>query len=197
VTVTVVCPLYVPRWRGEGVDCIMKADHTNNHAYNKTLRPFAHKLRSEMTKAEASLWKYVLKARQIKGYQFRRQRPVLKYIADFMCIELRLVIEVDGITHGFEETAVKDDRKDTDLASVGIRVLRFTDDDVLKNIHGVAKRIEDVIEEIKVSTPAPPPAGDKAVESEGLLSEGHMSKMKVIFKKLIRTLRIMAAMMNT
>ncbi len=127
----------------------MQADNTNNHAYNKNLQPFASKLRKEMTKAEASLWKYVLKARQMKGHQFRRQRPVLNYIADFMCMELHLVIEVDGYTHGFEETLVKDDKKEHDLAAVGIRVLRFTDDDVLKNIQGVAKRIEDVIGEIE------------------------------------------------
>ena len=67
--------------------------------YNKRLQPFASKLRKEMTKAEACLWKYALRAGQMKGYQFRRQRPVLNYIADFMCKELRLVIEVDGITH--------------------------------------------------------------------------------------------------
>lgn len=137
----------------------MKADNTNNHAYNKALRPLAHTLRNEMTKAEASLWKYVLKARKMKGYQFRRQRPVLNYIADFMCLELRLVIEVDGITHNFEETIIKDSKKDHDLASTEIRVLRFTDDDVLKNIHGVAKRIEDVIEEIEASTPCTPASG--------------------------------------
>ncbi len=137
----------------------MKADNTNNYAYNEKLQPLAHKLRNEMTKAEASLWKYVLKARKMKGFQFRRQRPVLNYIADFMCLELRLVIEVDGITHGFEETVVKDSKKDHDLASAGIRVLRFTDDDVLKNIHGVAKRIEDVIEEIEASTPCTPASG--------------------------------------
>ena len=154
----VVFPLYVPRWRGQGVESL-KADDSNNHAYNKSLQPFARKLRNEMTKAEASLWKYVLKARQMKGYQFRRQRPVLNYIADFMCLELRLVIEVDGMTHEYEETAVKDNQKDRDLTALGIRVLRFSDDDVLKNIHGVAKRIEDVIEEIEASTPCTPASG--------------------------------------
>ena len=60
-----------------------------------------------MTKAEACLWKYVLKARQLKGFQFRRQRPVLNYIADFMCKELMLIIEVDGITHHDEEAIKK------------------------------------------------------------------------------------------
>lgn len=78
---------------------IMKADETNNYAYNKKLQPFANRLRKVMTKAEACLWKYVLRSRQMKGYQLRRQRTVLNYIADFLCKELKLVIEVDGSTH--------------------------------------------------------------------------------------------------
>ena len=49
-----------------------------------------------MTKAEACLWKYVLRASRMKGYGFRRQRPIMNYIADFMCKELMLVIEVDA-----------------------------------------------------------------------------------------------------
>jgi very-short-patch-repair endonuclease len=70
-----------------------------NHLYNKTLQPYANRLRKEMTKAEACLWKYVLRAKKRGGFQFRRQRPVLNYIADFMCMELMLIIELDGITH--------------------------------------------------------------------------------------------------
>ena len=52
-----------------------------------------------MTKSEACLRKYVLGRRQMMGYQFRRQRPVLEYIVDFMCMDLLLIVEVDGITH--------------------------------------------------------------------------------------------------
>ena len=68
---------------------------TENHSnlnYNKNLQPYANRLRKEMTKAEACLWKYVLRAGKMKGYQFRRQRPVLHYIADFMFKELMLVV---------------------------------------------------------------------------------------------------------
>jgi very-short-patch-repair endonuclease len=73
--------------------------NNNFCSYNIRLQPFAIKLRKDKTKAEACLWKYVLRAGQMKGYQFRRQRPVVDFIADFMCKELRLIIEVDGITH--------------------------------------------------------------------------------------------------
>lgn len=77
----------------------MEASKENFHLYNTNLQPFANKLRKRMTKAEACLWKYALRASQMKGYGFRCQRPVLNYIADFMCQELFLIIEVDGITH--------------------------------------------------------------------------------------------------
>jgi len=90
-------------------------ENYSNHNYNKNLQPFANKLRKEMTKAEACLWKYILKAGQLKGYKFRRQRSVSKYIAGFMCMELMLIIEVDGITHHWEETIMKDKKKQADL----------------------------------------------------------------------------------
>jgi very-short-patch-repair endonuclease len=60
----------------------MKEQQPPYHYYNSSLQPCANRLRKEMTKAEACLWKYALKARQLKGLQFRRQRPVLNYIAD-------------------------------------------------------------------------------------------------------------------
>ena len=83
-----------------------------------------------MTKAEACLWKYVLRAGlpaegtqagMMKGYTFNRQRPVLDYITDFLCKKLRLVIEVDGITHQYEETYLKDKIKRKNLKKPGLR----------------------------------------------------------------------------
>ena len=132
----------------------MKSDYYN-HGYNKNLQPYASRLRKEMTKAEACLWKYVLRARQLRGFQFRRQRPVLNYIADFMCKELMLVIEVDGITHLWEETIRKDKKKQADLEAAGFTVLRFTDDDVLNNIHSVCSFLEEWIDKKVVNKSTP------------------------------------------
>jgi len=114
----------------------MTADKDNLCSYNKSLQPFANELRKEMTKAEACLWKYVLRAGQMNGYKFNRQRPVLNYIADFMCKELRLIIEVDGITH--DTKLEKDEHRTDELRRAGFNVFRFTDEEVLTNIHGVA-----------------------------------------------------------
>ena len=120
-------------------------EHSNIN-YNKNLKPYANRLRKEMTKAEACLWKYVLRAGNMKGFQFRRQRPVFNYIADFMCKELMLVIEVDGITHHFEEVIKNDERRQKALENAGFTVLRFTDDEVLNNINAVYNYLEVWIE---------------------------------------------------
>ena len=109
-----------------------------------------------MTKAEACLWKYVLKAKQLRGHQFRRQRPVLNYIADFLCMELMLIIEVDGITHHWEETMVKDKKKQQDLEVAGFTVIRFTDEEILNNLNAVHAFLEEWIQkkESSMSTPS-------------------------------------------
>ena len=102
-----------------------------------------------MTKAEACLWKYILKARKLKGYQFRRQRPVLNYIADFMCMDLMLVIEVDGITHWDEEVVKKDEIRQKKLEEIGFTVIRFDDNDVLHDIENVERVLLGFVEDFE------------------------------------------------
>ena len=120
-----------------------------NNLYNKNLQPFAHELRYSMTKAEACLWKYALRGKQMKGHTFNRQRPVLGYIADFMCKKLKLVIEIDGYTHLLDDTIKKDEKKQNDFEKAGFKVLRFTDNEVLKGIQNVIRAIEITIDEIE------------------------------------------------
>lgn len=124
----------------------MEANKKNLHLYNPALQPFASTLRKEMTKGECCLWKYVLKGKKLRGYTFRRQRPVLNYIADFMCMELMLVIEVDGITHHWEETGKKDRRKQLDLENAGFTVIHLADEEVLHPINAVLKFLEEWID---------------------------------------------------
>lgn len=118
----------------------------NNHFYNRNLQPNANRLRKEMTKAEACLWKYVLRAGKMKGYGFRRQRPVLNYIADFMCKELMLIVEVDGSIHELEEVRKNDEQRQKALEEAGFTVLRFTNNEVLTNIQWVHSCLEKWIE---------------------------------------------------
>jgi len=115
------------------------ASTSNNYHYNKKLQSYANKLRQNLTKAEASLWKYFLRAGQLHGYKFRRQRPVLNYIADFMCTGLMLIIEVDGITHLDEKVVKKDTIRQKALKKVGFIVLRFNDAEVLNDMRNVER----------------------------------------------------------
>ncbi len=127
----------------------MKSTKENHLLYNKKLQPSAHELRYTMTKAEACLWKYALRAKQMNGYSFNRQRPALNYIVDFMCKKLKLVIEVDGYTHLLDDTIKKDEKKQRDLENAGFKVLRFSDNEVLKGIENVKRAIEQAIEELE------------------------------------------------
>ncbi|MEO0554625.1 MAG: DUF559 domain-containing protein [Bacteroidota bacterium] len=149
-------------WKEVKLQTINSMTNKNNSHYNNKLQPFAKALRSDMTKAEARLWKYVLKARMMKGYQFRRQRPVLNYIADFMCKELNLIIEVDGITHTYEEVALNDGKRTLELEKHGFTVLRYTDEEVLQQIDRVYNSIASWIEKnAKVPPPGPRQRGKR------------------------------------
>jgi very-short-patch-repair endonuclease len=96
-----------------------------------------------MTRAETLLWRY-LKAGHLNGLAFRRQAPMGGYIVDFVCHAARLVVEVDGETHDFEERLRGDQHRDAWLASRRFVVQRFTNDEVLKNLEGVLTVIREI-----------------------------------------------------
>ncbi len=127
----------------------MDSNHKDNFShYNGNLQSLSRTLRNNMTKSEACMWKYVLRARLLmKGYSFRRQRPVDKYIVDFLCRELHLIIEVDGLTHNTDEAMERDEQRDRHLEQLGFTILRFTSNDVLQHIDEVRGAIEVWIED--------------------------------------------------
>jgi very-short-patch-repair endonuclease len=127
----------------------VKRVSSNNYHYNPQLKTFANDLRKRMTKAEACLWKYVLRARRLEGYQFRRQRPVLNYIADFMCKEIKLIIEVDGYSHHNQEAIRKDEVRQKRLEDAGFIVVRLQDEDVLQDINAVFNLLTGVVEDCR------------------------------------------------
>ena len=101
-----------------------------------------------------------LKGKQMYGYDFHRQKPIDNYIVDFFCFELMLAIEVDGYSHQLEEIYFKDVKKENKLKELGISVLRFTDDQVLKDMDNVLRVIEIYIEEYEKHTPNPSQEGN-------------------------------------
>lgn len=120
----------------------------NNH-YNKKLKSFAREHRNNSTKAEVRLWCELLRNKQMMGYPFLRQRPIDKYIADFFCKELKLIIETDGISHTWEHAAEKDERRTKELESLGYSVIRFDDSEVMMNLDFVRETIEAWIKDYK------------------------------------------------
>ncbi len=85
----------------------------------------------------------MLKGKQINGFDFHRQKPIGNFIADFYCYALRLVIEVDGITHEDKKVQINDKRKDEYFTEIGLTVMRFTDDEVIGNSDLVERRIRE------------------------------------------------------
>ena len=102
----------------------------------------AQELRHNQTKAETKLWAY-LRSHRLDGVGFRRQHAIGNYIVDFCAPRQKLIIELDGSQH--LELEVYDTERTTFLESKGYRVLRFWNNDVIKNIEGVAKVILDAL----------------------------------------------------
>jgi very-short-patch-repair endonuclease len=94
----------------------------------------ARRLRREPPFPESLLWSR-LRTRQLGGLYFRRQHPVGKYIVDFYCAAAKLVIELDGESH--DDRARYDEQRTGFLEAAGLRVIRFTDDEVLKSLENV------------------------------------------------------------
>ena len=111
--------------------------------YNPKLKAIARKLRQNSTRGEIYLWNG-LKSKKLKGYAFKRQKPIGNYIVDFFAPKLNLVIEIDGITHDYK---IKDDQiRQEYLQSLSLTVLRFKESDVRNNLNGVLMSIKVWIE---------------------------------------------------
>ncbi|MFE3871007.1 endonuclease domain-containing protein [Flavobacterium sp. ZS1P70] len=122
--------------------------------YNPKLKEFARQLRNNSTETEIFLW-LKLKAKQMYGYDFHRQKPIDNFILDFFCYELMLGIEVDGYSHEFLEVYNKDCIKEKRMNEFGITILRFSDEQVLKDMENVIRAIEFYIYEYEKHTPNP------------------------------------------
>ncbi len=102
-----------------------------------------------MSNTEWRLW-YHLKGRELLGHKFRRQVPIGPYFADFACLDARLVVEVDGDHHGYQQAY--DARRDRLLCELGFRVLRFWVNEIDENIDGV---VETILEDLQTCDPPP------------------------------------------
>ncbi|WP_263493141.1 endonuclease domain-containing protein [Mesorhizobium sp. ESP-6-4] len=100
-------------------------------------RNFARSMRREPTEAEDRLW-HELRGRRLDNIKFKRQVPIGRFVADFVCAEARLIVEIDGSQHA---ESLRDLERDAALKARGFRVLRFWNDDVLKELDAVCDTI--------------------------------------------------------
>ncbi len=110
--------------------------------YNNNLIPVAKKLRENMTDAEKLLWYNFLKNHNVR---FRRQKVIVNYIADFYCAKAKLVIEIDGKHHKLKDKAEQDDYRSDYLNALDIKVIRFTNDEIINNFNIVCNKINEIL----------------------------------------------------
>ncbi|MEJ0067651.1 MAG: endonuclease domain-containing protein [Pseudomonadota bacterium] len=113
----------------------------------------AQRLRDDPTEVEKLLW-WKLRARQFGGWKFRRQVPIVGFVADFACLEAGLVIELDGGQHS--ETGARDERRTAILGQAGFRVLRFWNNQLIDELESVLATIEQAL---GAPSPRPSPRG--------------------------------------
>ena len=129
----------------------------------RTISPHAARLRREMTDAERALWSK-LRNRRLDGFKFRSQWTLGQCVADFCCLEARLVVEVDGGQHSEK----RDARRTAGLEAQGFRVIRFWNNDVLTNIDGVLEVLLAVLtKEEQQEDPHPSPLPRAGEGAEG------------------------------
>lgn len=130
----------------KGVGKLIKMAKRKIIWYDPKLKPLAKKLRKNMTLSEVLLWNE-LKNKQMRGYDFDRQRPIDRYIVDFYCKDLMMAIEVDGESHGYDKVMASDQIRQRRLEKLGVMFLRIDDLDVKKNMKWVLNEIWFWIEE--------------------------------------------------
>ena len=109
--------------------------------YKKNHKEFSRKLRNNSTLGEVILWKH-LSGRKCCGLQFNRQKPLGKYIVDFYCKAINLVIEIDGYSHSFENIHQQDIERQKHLETMGMHVMRFTEGEARNNTDHVLQIID-------------------------------------------------------
>jgi very-short-patch-repair endonuclease len=124
---------------------MVKLKDTSTHIYHFGATPEifdrAQQLRKEITDGETKLWQK-LRNHKFEGLKFRRQHPIGRFIVDFYCHEKLLVVEVDGSIHDLAEVKERDEGREEELKNFGLSIIRFTNDEIEKNIEDVLSKLK-------------------------------------------------------
>jgi very-short-patch-repair endonuclease len=146
-------PGIFPIFPDKQIKAMVYSRKTNEHwihfgAFPGTFE-LAKQLRRRMTPAERIMWTELRKQFHSK-FKFRRQHPVREFVVDFFCVEKQLVIEIDGGIHKNSDVKERDENRTAELERLGLRVIRFSNDEVLNCIETVIQKIE-----IELHSPSP------------------------------------------
>jgi very-short-patch-repair endonuclease len=128
-------------------EIIVKKDKLNDMHFGADAFAFrkAEELRISMTKAEKVLWEEI-RNNKLDGLKFRRQHPIGRFIVDFYCHKLKIVIELDGDIHKKGNIRENDINRQNELEELGLKIIRFNNNEVINNIANVIKTIQEVIQ---------------------------------------------------
>jgi len=112
--------------------------------YKPKLTNNARELRKNLTEPEKRLWKNILSKKQLRSHKFLRQKPLGGFIVDFYCPKLILAIEIDGDSHGYQEEY--DLKRTEELTKLGILVVRYSNNDIMKNLQGVFDDLDKTVQ---------------------------------------------------
>ena len=136
---------------------------------NEKMKNFAQQLRKNATKEENTLWYQYLRKYSV---QFRRQCILGQYIVDFYCAKARLVVELDGSQHYDIHGMAYDAQRTQYLESLGLRILRFSNTDINRNLRGVCQQIDEEVQQRYCNDPLPEGIGRKAFITHKKIQEG-------------------------
>ena len=111
---------------------------------------FAAMLRKNMTPAEKYLWKHL--RLNALGFKFRAQHPLYRYVVDFYCHKIKLVIEADGSIHSIKEVQLNDKDREQQIISLGLHIIRFDNETIMQNIQFVLDSVLRKIEELRTQS---------------------------------------------
>lgn len=164
------------RWEGEDEPEMGVEEETIGYRFADLslyplLKEYAATHRAQPTQAEEVLWE-ILKSKSLEGYKFRRQHIIDRYIADFVCLKHRLIIEVDGLIHTHPDHQVSDEVRTSWLKELGFNVLRFTNEEVINNVEETKSKILSALQQqpnIKEPSDLSSPTGGQGAGSSDFM----------------------------